>query len=335
MTSAQVLTSASVGTAVIAPNLWKQSPALHRGDRSPISPVQHEGSGRLSNWPSIAHPQNPLTARVMVNRDWKHLFGEGLVRTVDDFGQLGDAPSHPELLDYLAAQFMREDWSIKRLIRTIVLSKTFQTSARPSQTAREIDPLNRLLQHYPARRMEAEAIRDCLLAVSGRLDRSMYGMSVQPYRENENADRRLFAGPLDGQGRRSVYIKANLMESPKFLSAFSIPGGKVCQGRRDTANVPAQSLALLNDPFVLQQADRWSRQLITRRDDSLESRIDFVFEAAFGRAALLSERNRFIQAAERLAELRGLGKNEMLRSPELWKDLAHSLFNLKEFIFIP
>ncbi|MBI4657874.1 MAG: DUF1553 domain-containing protein [Verrucomicrobia bacterium] len=294
-----------------------------------------EGSGRLPLAERIANARNPLTARVMVNRIWKHLFGEGLVRTVDDFGQLGDKPSHPELLDYLAGQFVREDWSVKRLIRTIVLSRTFQTSARPSPEAREIDPQNRLLQHYPARRMEAEAIRDSMLAVSGRLDRSMNGLSVHPYRERENADRRLFVGPLDGLGRRSVYIKANLMETPKFLSAFNIPGGKVCQGRRDTASVPAQSLALLNDPFVLQQAERWSRRLITREDDSLEARIDSMFEASLGRAATLSDKKRFIDTAERLAELRGLGKQEIPGSQEVWKDLAHAVFNLKEFIFIP
>ena len=297
--------------------------------------AQPEGSGRLELASRIAHPNNPLTARVMANRIWKHLFGDGLVRTVDDFGQLGDAPTHPELLDFLAGQFIQDDWSIKRLIRTIVLSKTFQSSSRPSQAAREIDPQNRLLQHYPARRMEAEAIRDSILAVSGRLDRSMYGMSVQPYREKDNSDRRLFAGPLDGQGRRSVYIKVNLMESPKFLSAFNIPGGKVCQGRRDSVNVPAQSLALLNDPFVLQQADRWSRQVIAHGDESMASRIDTMFEAALGRVAEVSERNRFIRTVEHLAELHGLGKEEIMRNAEVWKDLAHSLFNLKEFIYIP
>jgi hypothetical protein len=303
--------------------------------RFPPASMDGSGSGRLELARRIAAPNNPLTARVMVNRIWKHLFGEGLVRTVDDFGQLGEAPSHPELLDYLARQFIQEDWSIKRLIRTIVLSKTFQSSARPSQAAREIDPQNRLLQHYPARRMEAEAIRDSILTVSGRLDRLMYGMSVQPYREKDNSDRRLFAGPLDGQGRRSVYIKVNLMESPKFLSAFNIPGGKVCQGRRDSVNVPAQSLALLNDPFVLQQADRWSRQIIASGNDSLASRIDAMFEAALGRAAEPSERQRFIQTAEHLAELHGIGKEEIMRSAKVWKDLAHSLFNLKEFIFVP
>jgi hypothetical protein len=318
----------------VGPNARPRLPASFPSARESGS-LSTEGSGRLQLAERIANPKNPLTARVMVNRVWKHLFGDGLVRTVDDFGQLGDAPSNPELLDYLAGQFMREDWSIKRLIQSIVLSRTFQIAARPSQSAREIDPQNRLLQHYPARRMEAEAIRDCILAVSERLNPSMHGMSVQPHRETENADRRLFAGPLDGRGRRSVYIKANLMESPRFLSAFNIPGGKVCQGRRDTANVPAQSLALLNDPFVLQQADRWSRRLITRAGESLATRIDGMFETALGRTANQSEMNRFVQAVERFAALRGVGSNAIMNSPEVWKDAAHAVFNLKEFIFVP
>ncbi|MCA9096315.1 MAG: DUF1553 domain-containing protein, partial [Planctomycetaceae bacterium] len=216
-----------------------------------------EGSGRRQLAEMIASPSNPLTARVMVNRIWHHLFGTGLVKTVDDFGHVGEKPTHPELLDYLAARFVEEGWSIKRMIREIVLSRAFQLENRPSEKSSESDPYNRLLAHYPARRMEAEAIRDLILATSGRLDGTMYGMSVQPWREKENADRRLFPGPLDGGGRRSIYIKNNLMETPKFLGAFNFPGGKVTQGRRDLSNVPAQALTMLNDPFVLEQAEIW------------------------------------------------------------------------------
>lgn len=154
---------------------------------------------------------------------------------------------------------------------------------QPSAAAGENDPLNRLLQHYPARRMEAEAIRDAILATSGRLDRTQNGMSIQPYREQAIADRRLFPGPLDGDGRRSIYIKNNLMEGPKFLEAFNFPGGKVAQGRRDVTNVPAQALALLNDPFVLQQADVWAGQLVTHSDDTVAVRIDAMFRRALSR----------------------------------------------------
>jgi hypothetical protein len=293
------------------------------------------GSGRIELADRIASANNPFTARVMVNRIWQHLFGIGLVRTVDDFGHVGDLPSHPELLDYLAAKFVEDGWSVKRLIRTIVLSRTFGLANQPSAAAKELDPQNRLLSHYPARRLEAEAIRDAILATSGRLDPTLFGMSVQPFREQDNADRRLFAGPLDGNGRRSIYIKNNLMEAPKFLGAFNFPGGKVAQGKRDVTNVPAQALALLNDPFVLQQAEAWATRLIAQPDATIASRIDAMFQSALGRLPSVEERERFERAARRLAELHQVPEGEMLKSLPVWKDLAHAVFNLKEFIYIP
>ena len=304
---------------------------------SPNSPEKFagSGSGRLELAEKIASPANPLTARVMANRIWHHLFGAGLVRTVDDFGHVGDLPSHPELLDYLASRFVADGWSVKRLIRTIVLSRTFRASNQPSAAAKERDPQNRLLSHYAARRMEAEAIRDSILAASGRLDPTLYGLSVQPYREKENADRRLFPGPLDGAGRRSIYIKNTLMEAPKFLGVFNFPGGKVAQGRRDVTNVPAQALALLNDPFVVQQADVWAGRLIERSDASPGERIDAMFQTALGRAPTAEERGRFEQAARQLAELHQAPEAEMLKSRAVWKDLAHAIYNLTEFIYIP
>ena len=292
-------------------------------------------SGRLELAERIASPDNPLTARVMVNRVWHHLFGTGLVRTVDDFGHVGELPSHPELLDYLAAEFVADGWSIKRLIRRIVLSRTFQQASGASAAAKDADPDNRLLSHYPARRLEAEAIRDSLLAVSGGLDPAMFGPSIQPFREKDYADRRLFVGPLDGHGRRSVYIKCNLMESPKFLSAFNIPGGKVTQGRRDVTNVPAQALAMLNDPLVIAQAGEWAARLVARPDATPAERIDAMFERALGRQPTQPERTRFEAAAVQFAELHGVAPADILKAETVWRDLAHTTFNLQEFVYIP
>src|SRR5262249_48936979 len=130
---------------------------------------KQRGSGRLELAERIASADNPLTARVMVNRIWHHLFGTGLVRTVDDFGRMGERPSHPELLDWLAARFVEDGWSVKRLVRLLVLTGAFQATNRLTAEGRRVDPENRLLHRYPARRMEAEAIRDSILAVSGRL----------------------------------------------------------------------------------------------------------------------------------------------------------------------
>ncbi|GDY06897.1 hypothetical protein LBMAG52_03830 [Planctomycetia bacterium] len=293
------------------------------------------GSGRMELADRIASSGNPLTARVIVNRIWHHLFGTGLVRTVDDFGHVGELPSHSELLDHLSTRFVAEGWSMKKLIRSLVLTRTFQLSNQPSAESREVDPQNRLLQHFPARRLEAEAIRDSILAASGRLDRTLYGPSVQPFRDKDYADRRLFAGPLDGHGRRSIYIKNNLMEGPKFLEAFNFPGGKVTQGRRDVTNVPAQALALLNDPFVLQQADVWAKQLVARSDDSIGARIDVLFQTALNRSPADDERQRFERTMLELAELHQVPPSGVLTSQLVWCDLAHAIFNLKEFIYIP
>ncbi|MCE9603290.1 MAG: PSD1 and planctomycete cytochrome C domain-containing protein [Planctomycetia bacterium] len=294
-----------------------------------------QGSGRLELAARISSADNPLTARVMVNRIWHHLFGAGLVRTVDDFGRIGDLPSHPELLDYLAARFVEEGWSTKQLIRLIVTSQTFQAAATPSAAALQSDPENRLLSHFPARRLEAEAIRDTILTASGRLDPTLYGSSVQPFREQANADRRLFPGPLDGAGRRSVYIKFNLMESPKFLGAFNLPGGKVAQGRRDATQVPAQALALLNDPFVLQQAEVWAERLCKSSHRSTGERIDAMFRTAYGRLPANEERSQFEAMVETLAKLHGVADERVLTAVPVWRDAAHALFITEEFIYIP
>lgn len=323
----------TVGQAASLPGAGGGSADGHAGS------VPHGGSGRLDLAERIASPANPLTARVMVNRVWHHLFGAGIVRTVDDFGHVGDQPSHPELLDYLAERFVAEGWSVKRLIRLIVLSRTFQSShAAPPESLNDpriVDPPNRLLWRYPARRLEAEAIRDSILAVSGRLDETPFGQSVYPFREKPNADRRLFPGPLDGNGRRSVYIKVNLMESPQFLGVFNVPGGKIVQGRRDVTNVPAQALAMLNDPFVRQQADVWATKLVADTDPSPAARLRNMFDRALSRPPTESELARFDQAANQFAELRGTPPEKFLTDAGVWSDMAHAVFNLQEFLYVP
>ena len=152
----------------------------------------------------VASPDNPLTARVLVNRVWHHLFGRGIVATVDNFGRFGEAPSHPHLLDSLALEFVREGWSIKKLIRSLVLTQSFQQSSQTSFKAAQIDPQNRLLHHYPVRRLTAETIRDSILTTSGQINLELYGPSIQPFRPAVKDYRKLLSGPLDGNGRRSL-----------------------------------------------------------------------------------------------------------------------------------
>ena len=293
------------------------------------------GSGRGEVARLIASADNPLTARVMVNRVWQWVFGKGLVATPDDFGHLGGLPSHPELLDHLAGRFMAEGWSLKRLTRELVMSRAFQADGAQNQAAKERDPLNQTLSHFPSRRAEAEVIRDSVLAVSGRLDPVMFGASVQPFREKADPEKRLFAGPLDGEGRRSIYLKFQLMEAPHFLRVFNLPGGKIVQGRRDTTNNPSQSLALLNDPFMLSMAAFWANRLVADGLPSLEERVDSMFLAALGRPAVSHERQRFVDAVRALAGAHGISDSAIMASREVWGDAAHALFNLKEFYFIP
>ena len=294
-----------------------------------------ESCGRLEFARNLASDHNPLTARVFVNRVWHHLFGAGLVRTVDDFGHLGEKPSHPELLDWLAQRFMADGWSVKRLVKLLVTSATWRQSSIPNEAALTVDPENRLNHHLPMRRLEAEEIRDAMLAVTSRLDPKLYGPPIDPYRNAQDESKRLFSGPLDGEGRRSLYLKMTLMEPPKFLALFNQPIPKLTAGRRDTTNVPDQALALLNDPLVIALAKQWSGRVLQDHARSPEQRVAAMFMAAFARPPQPDETARLVKLAYRSAELHGVAPVALLSSLPVWQDVAHAIFNLKEFIYVP
>jgi hypothetical protein len=278
---------------------------------------------RLALADSLLDSEHPLTARVYVNRVWQWIFGTGLVATPDDFGRLGDKPSHPELLDWLASEFIREGWSTKKLVRRLVLSETFRQSGAVATEARELDPGNRLLHHYPTRRLEAEAIRDSLLAVSGRIDSRLYGRPILPHRAAEDGKKRLFSGPLDGEGRRSIYQQMSIMDPPRFLVGFNLPDLKLPTGRRDVTNVPAQALILLNDPFVTAMAERWGKT-VNDQKGSNEDKLREMILRAFGREATKIEIARWI----------GENDKEGRFPTARWTGIAHALFNSKEFIYV-
>ena len=291
-------------------------------------------SGRRELAEIIASPNNPLTARVYVNRVWQWLFGQGIVRTPDDFGHLGDAPSHPALLDHLAHRFMDEGWSTKRLVREILLSATWQQSGETTEPARAADPDNRLLHHFKLQRLDAESLRDSILAVSGRLSQQLYGPAINPNRPKEDPQKRLFSGPVDGDGRRSIYIKMTIMEVPKFLAVFNQPDPKIPTGRRDVTNTAAQSLALLNDPFVIGQAEHWAGSLLKSNDSTPADRIERMFRTAFGRNPQASELARWTESLKAFAADRTIPDTEMMQSAPLWKDMAHAFLNLKETVYV-
>ncbi len=222
------------------------------------------GSGRLELARRITGPVNPLFARVAVNRVWHHLFGRGIVSSTDNFGVLGERPTHPELLDHLAQRFIDDGYSLKSLIRTIVLSRTYQMASRGNEGAGEKDPANRVFHRQNVRRLEGEAIRDAMLAVSGRLDDTMHGPPVKVHLSEfmVGLGRPSESGPLDGNGRRSVYLEVRRNFPPPMLVAFDTPTPLGTVGRRNVSNVPAQALMLMNDAFVSEQAERWAERLL-------------------------------------------------------------------------
>jgi len=307
------------------------------GHSQPAWPTR--SSGRLELAERVLDPGNPLTGRVMVNRVWHHLFGRGLVPTTDNFGRLGEAAADPlaqGLLDTLAVRFRDEGWSVKRLVREIVTSSTWRMGGVRDPRAVEKDPLNLLLHHHPLRRLEGEAIRDKILAVSGRLDRTVGGPGVEVFvTEFHDGRGKPASGPLDGAGRRSIYTRVRRNFLPSFLTAFDMPVPFQSMGRRNVTNVPAQALTLMNDPFVAEQAALWARKTLADQSLSTPQRIDRMYHEAFARPATAAEQAAAVGFLEAQARLHGANLAEQPRHEAAWTDLAHALVNAKEFIFVP
>ncbi|WZO96659.1 PSD1 and planctomycete cytochrome C domain-containing protein [Isosphaeraceae bacterium EP7] len=290
-------------------------------------PHPDKGSGRLELARRVASADNPLLARVMVNRLWQHHFGEGLVRSVDDFGKMGQAPSHPELLDWLASRFVEGGWSVKAMHRLILTSRAYRMSSQidPASEPERIDPSNILLHRANLRRLESESIRDAILACSGSLKGDMFGPSV-PVHLTEFMDGRGrpgSSGPIDGDGRRSIYQNVRRNFLAPLLTAFDSPPPASPMGRRNVSNVPAQALTMLNDPFVLGQAKLWAERVLAAGPRTSEARVELLYRTAFGRSPTADERAAalaFVQGAEDDAGA--------------WGDLCHVLFNVKEFVFV-
>ncbi len=289
------------------------------------------GSGRMKLANQIADRNNPLTSRVIVNRIWHHLTGRGIVASVDNFGVLGSKPTNPQLLDYLANEFVEDGWSIKSMIRRIVTSRTYQMSSQLNPQAFDIDPDNELMHRARIRRLQGEVIRDSILFASGELDRKLFGPSVKihltPFmqgRGRPGAD-----GPLDGNRRRSIYteVRRNFL-SPMML-AFDTPIPFNSTGRRNLSNVPSQALILMNDPFVVEQARKWATRL-SREEQSDLDRIKSIYLAAFGRQPTEQETDLALEFVSAQAKEMGLAND----SPEAWADFCHVIFNVKEFIYL-
>lgn len=299
------------------------------------------GSGRLELAQQINDPDNPLPSRVIVNRLWHHLMGRGLVPTTDDFGVLGQTPTHPELLDLLAQDFLDNGRSIKHSIRTIVLSRVYRMSGRIDPHAMQIDPNNDLWHYRPPRRLEGEAIRDALLAISGELDSTMFGEPIPIHLTSfmDGRGRPAESGPLTGDARRSIYIAVRRNFLSPFMLAFDTPTPFSTMGRRNSSNVPAQALILMNDPLVADLTQAWARQgmnAVPLRVDETESRsavqrrIAWLYQSGLGRIPNARESEIAAEFIINQAEQRSMAVDSI----ELWQELAHALVNTKEFIFV-
>jgi hypothetical protein len=269
----------------------------------------HEGSGRLELAQAIANKDNSLTARVLVNRVWLHHFGAGLVRTPSDFGLRGEPPTHPELLDYLAARFLEEGWSIKKLHRLIVLSSAYQQSSETTPQIRELDPENRLLAHMNRQRLDFEEMRDALLFVGGKLDLSVGGPSVD-----------ITSQPFET--RRTVYGFIDRQNLPGVFRTFDFASPDTSNPQRFTTTVPQQALFLMNSAFVEQQAQSLLKRADIVAQSETPAKIKRIYQLAFGRQP----------DADELA----LGEKFLEAAPgnKGWEELAQVVLLANEFAFV-
>jgi len=264
------------------------------------------GSGRLELAEAIVSKQNPLTARVMVNRVWHHLFGRGIVATPSNFGSLGQPPSHPELLDYLASRFMANGWSIKALIRDIVLSATYQQSSRHDATAMRIDPDNQYLGRMNRKRLEVEPWRDAMLAVAGNLEARLGGPSVDLSAANNQ--------------RRTLYGGISRHQLDPLLRLFDFPDPNLTADRRPVTSVPLQQLFVLNSEFMARQAKKLAARItVSAKDD--QERIRSAFLLVFGRLP----GDREVELAAKYLSISGSAG---------WEQYAQVLLSANEFAFI-
>jgi hypothetical protein len=296
-------------------------------------PADAGGSGRqaLANW--LTRPENPLTARVMVNRIWQHHFGRGLVATENDFGTRGRPPTHPGLLDYLAHHFQSHGWSVKSMHRLIVLSATFQLSAEAAAENVAADPANDWHGRFERRRLDAEEIRDSMLALSGRLDRSVGGPHPFPATGTPFTQHAPFTAVYETH-RRSVYLMTQRIRRHPFLALFDGADPNASTARRRLTTVPTQALFLMNNPFVHEQAAGFADRILRLAGDDRE-RIQLAFKMALARPPSTGESRSATGFLRRYGnEIKNAGVPPERQMPECWAALARTLLCRNEFLFV-
>jgi mono/diheme cytochrome c family protein len=293
-------------------------PAVGPKLQLPANPTDLDRRLALAKW--LTDAANPLPARVMVNRLWHYHFGRGIVDTPSDFGAHGGKPTHPELLDWLAAEFVQHGWSLKHIHRLIVMSTTYRQSSAMNGDGVAKDAQTRLLWRYPSRRLEAEAARDAMLAVSGVLDRRMGGPGFELFEPNNNYVRvytpKTEFGPAEY--RRTVYQSRPRMQPDDTFGAFDCPDGGQIAPVRNRSTTPLQALNLLNSPFVMQQADLLAQRLRREAGENVDAQARYGFRLAFCREPSVDE----LAAAVRLVHQHGLPA------------FCRAVFNASEFLFV-
>jgi hypothetical protein len=285
-----------------------------------LDPKSPESDRRLALARWLGHPENPLPARVMVNRVWHYHFGQGIVATPSDFGYNGSRPSHPELLDWLASEYRTKGWRLKPLHRLILLSSAYRQSGRIDPKGLAVDQQNRLLWRMPPRRLEAEALRDAVLAVNGRLDRCMGGPGYNLWQKNTNYV--VVFAPKAALGpdefRRMVYqFKPRTQQDPTF-GIFDCPDAALARPRRTVSTTALQALNLLNSPFILAQSEFLAGRLLNEAGDDPAGQVQRAFELAFGRRP---------SAAEHTAAVR------MIRDHGV-PAFCRAMYNANEFLYV-
>jgi cytochrome c553 len=320
----------------------KLGPAVPRGflklldypDAPKLNPKQ---SGRLELAEWLTHKNNPLTPRVMANRVWKHLFGTGLVASVDNFGVTGEKPSHPELLDHMATRLMRDGWSVKKLIRAAVLSHAYQLSGETSAAHVAADPSNRLIWRHNPRRLDAEEIRDAMLAISGKLDRARpKGSAAMDMKvielNNVSPEAKRLQDAANQSVHRSVYLPLLRTLTPRSLEVFDFAEQGLVVGSRDSTTVATQALYLLNDPFVRAQANALAARVI-KNSLSDEGRVQAAYQLTLGRSPTERETLRAeVYVSQYAADARKEGVKDAAGTA--WASYCQALLASAEFRFV-
>ena len=294
----------------------------------PEPAAEAKSTGRrkaLAEW--IASPENPLTARVMVNRIWQNHFGEGIVRTPNNFGKMGEAPTHPELLDWLATEFVRQGWSVKAMQRLILNSEAYQRSSDDVAANLKADGENRYFWRMPRRRIEGEGIRDAILAVSGNLDLKTGGPAIHPFIDPslyQASSKRTWVGKPDTDPenwRRSVYVFSKRSIPLPMLDVFDKPDSVSSCARRNRSTIAPQALILMNNAFVLMEARKFAARLASEAGPDAAAQVSLAFQLALSRPPDHSEREQSVAFVK-------AGPNGLV-------DFCQTVFNLNEFVYLP